>query len=235
MRFFARLRRILFANIHSTIGRLEEPARMLNYKILEVRDNIDQAREAVAAAMTAERRLSMQAIDAERAADQWDQRARRAIEHHEDELAREALRRKRTALELNEYYQRAHAQQMKTVTRLRTALKRLELRLTEVKARRAHLMAKFEAAHSQRVVARSIQQAVGTDAFETFDRVVFQADTELQQALALTELVDDPDESFVVAGRDGAVESELTALKRELGFCGYKSTARAFEEQADRR
>ncbi len=68
------------------------------------------------------------------------------------------------------------------------------------------------------MVIRSLRQAVGTDAFETFDRIAFQADREMQQALALTELPDDPDEAFVVPEHARAVEFELTSLKRELGF-----------------
>ncbi len=233
MTLLARLRRILFATMHETFDRIEKPARMLNYQILELRENLEHAREQVAAAMAAERRLATQATDAERAGEQWEQRARRAVEHREDELAREALRRKRTAVELAAYYHHAHEQQYQIVVGLRASLKRLELRLLEIKAKRAHLLAQLESANAQRFIARSLRQAVGLDAFEAFDRIAFQADTELQQALALTELMDDPDEAFVVADRNCAVEIELTSIKRELGY--MRTENKALEEHGERR
>ncbi len=234
MGLLARLRRRVFASIHEAFDRFEKPARMLNYRILALREQLEHAREQVAAAIGAERRLATQATDAERAEEQWAQRARRAVEHREEELAREALRRKRTAKELAAYYHRAHEQQYQAVVGLRASLKRLELRLLEFKAKRAHLLAQLDTAQTQRMIARSLRQAVGTDAFETFDRIAFQADSEVQQTLALTELLDDPDEAFVVAARDSAVELELTTLKRELGFHHPDNEARALEERGER-
>lgn len=234
MALLARLRHILFASLHDAFNHLEKPARLLNYQILALREQLDHAREQVAVAMAAERRLATQATDAERAEEQWEQRARRAVEHREDELAREALRRKRTAKELAAYYHRAHEQQYQAVVGLRASLKRLEMRLLEFKAKRAHMLAKLETAQAQRMISRSLRQAVGTDAFEIFDRIAFQSDSELQQALALTELFDDPDEAFVVAERDSGVEIELTSLKRELGFRRPESEPRALEERGER-
>lgn len=234
MALLARLRHILFASLHDAFNHLEKPARLLNYQILALREQLDHAREQVAVAMAAERRLATQATDAERAEEQWEQRARRAVEHREDELAREALRRKRTAKELAAYYHRAHEQQYQAVVGLRASLKRLEMRLLEFKAKRAHMLAKLETAQAQRMISRSLRQAVGTDAFEIFNRIAFQSDSELQQALALTELFDDPDEAFVVAERDSGVEIELTSLKRELGFRRPESEPRALEERGER-
>ena len=108
------------------------------------------------------------------------------------------------------------------------------MRLLAFKAKRAHLLAQLDAAKAKRMISRSLRQTVGIDAFETFDRIAFQADSELQQALALTELLDDPDEAFVLAERNGGVELELTSLKRELGYHLPENTPRVLGERGDR-
>ena len=113
MALFTHLQRILLSSMHDAFVRFERPTQTLNYRILGLREQLEHAREQVAVALAAERRLTTQATDAECAEQQWEQRARRAVEHREDELAREALRRKHMAKELATYYHRAHEQQIK--------------------------------------------------------------------------------------------------------------------------
>ncbi len=144
MGLLAGVRRRLITAVHEVFDRCEKPVRALNYQIFTLREQLEQAREQVAAALAAERRLAAQATEAERADAQWAQRARRALVHREEELAREALRRKGTAKALAAYYHRAHEQQYQVVVGQRASLKRLEVRLLAAKAKRAHLLARLD-------------------------------------------------------------------------------------------
>ena len=233
MGFFARLRQQMLDTVYAVVHHDIVTAGTLNYRILEMRERLENAREMMATTLAAECRLAMQAEDAARATEQWAQRAWRAVEYGEDELAREALRRKCTAEKLTAFYQRAHARRLHAVVGVRNAVKRLESRLLEMKTKRTHMLAHLAAVRATRIIARSPRQTIGAEAFETFDRIAFEADTKLRQALALTELVDDLDESFVVSERDHAVEIALASLKRQLRGNARKHTPTAAEKQGE--
>jgi phage shock protein A len=216
MALFKRVRRLLRASLNEALNRTEDPVGTLNYLVLELCEHLERAREQVAAAMAAERRLAEQAGEAEHAAGQWQARARRAVEHGSEELAREALRRRFAAEEMARYFRQAHEEQARGVARLRSSLAYLERRLQEARMVRAKLLARAETARAQEVVARSLRQAVGEEAFEEFDRIAVRIDTEQHRAQALAELtVQGSEEAFAIAERDTVVERELLMLKNE--------------------
>jgi phage shock protein A len=215
----ARIRRILRANINDMLERAEDPAKMLNFLILEMQETLEQAQEEVAAAMAAEARLALLAEEAEASAQQWEGRARRAVEHGEDELAREALRRKLAAAELARHYEGERGLQGRSVAQMRASLDNLRKRLQEAKARRTVLLTHLQTAQAQRVVARSLRQAVmGDDAFAAFDRLALTVENERLKSAALVELNNDHlvEDAFLVSEETVAVEQELTMLKREV-------------------
>ncbi|MHB9026056.1 MAG: PspA/IM30 family protein [Armatimonadota bacterium] len=219
MGMLSRIRRVLRANINEMLERAEDPANMLNFLILEMQETLEQTQEEVATAMAAEARLAQLAQEAEASTHQWDGRARRAVEHGEDDLAREALRRKLAAADLARHYGRECEQQARAVAQMRDALDNLRKRLQEAKARRVILLTHLHTAQAQRVVARSLRHAVvGNDAFAAFDRLALHVENERLKSAALVELTNDHlvEDAFLVGEETTAVEGELTMLKREV-------------------
>ncbi|MHB0937346.1 MAG: PspA/IM30 family protein [Armatimonadota bacterium] len=217
MAFFTRMRRLLRASLNEALDASEDPVAALNYLVLELCEHLERARTAVAAAMAAERRLAEQAENAGQAGRQWTERARRALLNGAEDLAREALRRKRAAEEMARYFGEALEEQHREVARLRSALAYLQGRLQEARMARVKLLARVETARAQQVVTRSLQQTVGKGAFEEFDRIAARIDNQQYREQALAELtIGSSEDAFVLAEQDLQVERELSMLKDEL-------------------
>lgn len=217
MAFFTRIRKLLRVSLNEVLDASEDPVAALNYLVLELCEHLERARTAVATAMAAERRLADQAEASGDAVRQWTDRARRALLHGAEDLAREALRRKRAADEMAQYFAQALEEQRREVERLRSALSYLERRLQEARAARAKLLAQVATARAQQVVTRTLQQTVGDGAFEEFDRLAARIETAQYREQALAELtMAGSDDAFALAEQDLLVERELLMLKEGL-------------------
>lgn len=217
MTLFTRIRKLLRASLNEALDATEDPVAALNYLMLKLCEHLERARTAVAAAMAAERRLAEQADEAGSAVRQWTERARRGLLNGAEDLAREALRRKRAAEEMVQYFGQALEEQHREVERLRAALGYLERRLQEARMARVKLLARVETARAQQVVTRSLQQTVGDGAFEEFDRLAARIETRQYREQALAALtMGSSEDAFALAEQDLLVERELSMLKDEL-------------------
>ena len=87
--------RLIRANVNDLIDQAEDPEKMIDQILREMQDNIVMARAQVAAMIAQEKELEMDAEETKRSADEWGRKAERAVTAGKDDLAREALRRKR--------------------------------------------------------------------------------------------------------------------------------------------
>lgn len=234
MGVMTRIQRVLKANLHDMLDRAEDPATMLNYLIIEMQESLEQAREETALAMAAEKRLAQQASEADHASEQWKRRAHLALKQGQEDLAREALRKQLAAEQLAVQYAKAHAEQSVAVAELRNALDLLQMRLRDARARRASLLAQLQATHAQQVIAHSLRQTIGYEAFDAFDRIAGTIASRQQYAVALTELNrGDGEDTFLIAEEQGAIEHRLHMMKQELGYLESQPEPRALEDQGD--
>src|SRR5687768_9597313 len=99
-----RMSRLLRANINDLIDRAEDPEKMLNELLREMSDSIREARVQVANMIAQEHTLEAELQDAQREAREWDRKAELAVVNSKDDLAREALRRKRDSESIASVY-----------------------------------------------------------------------------------------------------------------------------------
>ena len=97
MGIFARLARLIKANINDLISKSEDPEKVLNQLVEEMAKQLDEAKKQVAVAITDEKRLAKQ-VEAEAAqVAEWERKAMLAVRAGDDTLAKEALARKKRA------------------------------------------------------------------------------------------------------------------------------------------
>lgn len=215
MKLLARLQRMMRANLHRALEEVEDPEVMVQYLIVEMQAQCARAREEVADALAAEQRMRQTAEDADHSAEQWDGRARLALEHGEEELAREALRRRVTAQEQAAAYWQGCERQHATVRRLREALERLERRIAEADAQRAQLLAQHAATRAQRSMADTALATDG-DAFTEFRRFADRlANEQTRQHARLSVSVERLDDSFRAAEEAEQIDRALQALRED--------------------
>src|SRR5215471_1649074 len=93
MGLFDRLSTLLRSNINDLISRAEDPEKMLNQIIVDMRSQLAKAKQQVATAIADEKRLRDQADAEFKQGSDWEAKAMLAIKESRDDLAKQALMR----------------------------------------------------------------------------------------------------------------------------------------------
>ena len=94
MGLFSRLGSLFKSNINDMISKAEDPEKMLNQIILDMKGQLIEAKKQVAIAIADEKRLRKQNEKEHEAAREWEKKAMMALRAGDEALAKEALVRK---------------------------------------------------------------------------------------------------------------------------------------------
>ncbi len=121
-----RLSRLLQANVNDLIDQAEDPEKMIDQILRDMQENMRTARAQVAAMIAQEKELEADLNETRQLAAEWGRKAQRAVEAGKDDLAREALRRKKDNDENARVYEQQLQAQEQAVEKLKTQLRQLE-------------------------------------------------------------------------------------------------------------
>src|SRR5690606_15639736 len=93
MGIWQKLSTLLRSNINDAIARAENPEKMLNQVLIDMREQLAKAKQEVAVAIADERKLRAQLDDEQKLAGDWEHRAVLAVREGRDDLAKQALLR----------------------------------------------------------------------------------------------------------------------------------------------
>src|SRR2546427_6148081 len=93
MGIFDRLSTLIRSNISDLIARAENPEKMLNQLIVDMRSQLAKAKQQVAGAIADEKRLAAQVEQEKKSAEDWEKRAVLAVQEGGDEPAKQGLQR----------------------------------------------------------------------------------------------------------------------------------------------
>jgi phage shock protein A len=216
-----RLTRLIRANVNDLIDRAEDPEKMIDQILREMHENIVMARAQVAAMIAQEKELE---LDAAELAGEWGSKAERAVVAGKDDLAREALRRKRDNEENSAIYAEQLAAQTQAVAKLKDQLRQLEAKYQATLGSRDALIARQRRARAQRQVAEATVMVNPLDPSSELERMERKIRSEEAHAAAALEVGEDSFESqFRALEAESDVEEELEALKKSLGAGGRAS------------
>src|SRR3989441_5351172 len=91
MGIFDRLSTLIRSNINDLISRAENPEKMLNQLIVDMRSQLAKAKQQVAAAIADEKRLAAQVDQEKKSAEDWERRAVLAVQETRPDPANQAL------------------------------------------------------------------------------------------------------------------------------------------------
>src|SRR5258705_2119894 len=94
MGIFARLGSLLKSNINDLISKAEDPEKMLSQVLLDMQQQLVEAKKQVAVAIADEKKLQKQYTAESDKAKEWERKAMVAVRAGDDNLARQALARK---------------------------------------------------------------------------------------------------------------------------------------------
>ena len=209
MGIFDRLSTLIKSNLNDLISSAEDPEKMLNQIIVDMRNQLAKAKQQVAAAIADEKRLKDQADSEFKLADDWDKRAMLAVQEGRDDLAKQALMRGQEHLD--------HAQQLATTwethrmetEKLKQSLRDLNDKIEEAKRKKNLLLARQRRAEAQARISQTMSGLSDKSAFEAFARMEEKITTNERQLQAAQEI----DEEF----SGDRLAGEFKQLERSAG------------------
>ncbi|HEX2187417.1 MAG TPA: PspA/IM30 family protein [Longimicrobiaceae bacterium] len=223
MGIFNKLSTLVRSNLNDLIARAEDPEKMLNQIILDMREQLTKAKQEVAVAIADERKLKVQVEEEFKQSQDWERRAMLAVRQGRDDLARQALLRQQEhgerAQTLHETWQR-HAQETE---KLKDALRQLNTKIEEARRKKNLLIAQQKRAQAQRRIHETMSGLSDHSAFEAFDRMAERIGENERRALAAAEVSEelsgDPlEREFAALDRGGDADTRLLELKEKMGM-----------------
>ncbi|QWK22685.1 PspA/IM30 family protein [Thermus antranikianii] len=218
MTLLDRLSRLIRANLSDLLRRAEDPEKIINQALEDMKEALREAREQVAAAMAEGKRLEREVESHLQEATLWEEKAKEALKAGREDLAKEALRRRKRALDLAEGFKQQAEEQKALVNRLMTQLKALEAKIDEAEARKKLLLARkkgVEAAEAVRRMESKLDAHPALEAFEEMEARILSMEDRHQ---ALKELdSQDLEKELAALSAEKELEEELSRLKKELG------------------
>ncbi len=136
-----RLGRSIKSNLNSLIDKAEDPAKIINQTIDDMTDELKKARQEHITSLASVKQLERKVADQVKESESWESKAMMALEHGDEELAREALRRKKKAETDAVEADRLRGQQASYAEEIKTSIEALDKKVEELKAKRSSLAA----------------------------------------------------------------------------------------------
>ena len=156
MGIFARLAVLIKSNLNDLISRSEDPEKMLNQVVIDMANQLIEAKKQVAVSIADEKRLAKQAEQEAANAAEWERRAMLAIKAGDDALAKEALNRKKEHEALANTFKDQWQKQKNAVDQLKSALRMLNSKIEEAKCKKNLLVARAKRAEAQKTIAETL-------------------------------------------------------------------------------
>ena len=170
MGIFGRISTLLKANINDLVSKAEDPEKILNQLILDMKEQLIEAKKQVAVSIADEKRLKKQLDNELHMAREWEKKAMMAVRAGRDDLAKEALSRKTEHDTLAAEYKAHWEAQKAAADKLRDSLRQLNNKIEEAKRRKNLLIARQKRAEAQKTIQETMSGLNDTGAFDTFSR-----------------------------------------------------------------
>jgi phage shock protein A len=221
MGLFDRIRRVVSSNLNDMVSKAEDPEKMLEQAILEMQEDLVQLRQGVAQAIAAQKRTEKQYNDAQNEINKWQRNAQLALQKGDENLARQALERKKTFSDTSTALKASLDQQTVQVETLKRNLIQLESKISEAKTKKDMLKARITAAKAQEQLQGTVRGMNTSSAMAAFERMEEKVMMQEARAQSAAELAgSDLETQFAQLEGSSDVDDELAALKAQMSLPG---------------
>ncbi|HEY9816881.1 MAG TPA: PspA/IM30 family protein [Candidatus Obscuribacterales bacterium] len=216
MGFFQRVGRVIRANLNSLVSQAEDPEKILEQAVSDMQNDLIEMRQGVAQAIATQKRTERQHSQAQSTADEWYRRAQLALQKGDEELAREALSRRKSYQETADSLGRQLPQQQAVVDNLRQNMMSLERKISDAKTKKDMYIARARSAKASQQLNEMLGRVGTTGAMQAFERMEERVHELEARSEAVAELGQDDLESRFSALEGNSVDDDLAAMKAEL-------------------
>ncbi len=212
-----RIWRVVRYNINSLISQAEDPEKILEQTVENMQQNVIQMRQAVACAIATQKRTDRQHSQNQTTADEWYRRAQLALQKGDDDLARQALTKRKSYQETAQALFQQIQQQNALVSKLKQDMGTLERKIFEMRTKKDMYIARARSAQAA-VRLNEMLGNVNSDsslkAFEKMEDKVLQLEAQSEALASLNS--DDLAKKFLSLEDNNEIDAELGAMKAQL-------------------
>lgn len=227
-----RFMRIFRMKAESTLEKMEDPRKTLDFSLVEMNENLRKIERSLLDISTAKQKLIVQRDDLVKNIERYNGQARQALEFKRDDLAQVAISRKQELQQRLEDVEQNINRVEQQMTSLESSRDSLKAKIESFKGRKEELKAMYGAAEAQVRIKETLTGIseeltdVGQSVSRAEDRIKdMQARAEAIDELiargsiedVLGESKSDVERELEQIGRSKAVEEELARLKKEIG------------------
>jgi phage shock protein A len=227
MGIWDRLSTLLRSNVNDLIARAENPEKMLNQLIVDMRSQLAKAKQQVASAIADEKRLASQAEQEKKLAEEWEKRAELAVREGRDDLAKQALLRYNEHVQGAVQLQETWVKHREETEKLKLSLRQLNDKIEDAKRKKNILIARAKRAEAHKRIQETMSSMSDKSAFETFERMAEQIEHEERKLIAAAEVNDDLSGDSLMQQfqslEKADADQQLIALKQRMGLLGAGS------------
>ncbi|CAD6235552.1 unnamed protein product [Miscanthus lutarioriparius] len=219
---FDRLTRVVRSYANAVLSSFEDPEKILDQAVLEMNDDLTKMRQATAQVLASQKRLENKYKAAEQASADWYRRAQLALQKGDEDLAREALKRRKSYADNASSLRSQLDQQKGVVENLISNTKVLESKIAEAKQKKDTLKARAQSAKTATKVSEMLGNVDTSSALSAFEKMEEKVMAMESQAEALGQLATDDLEGKFALLETSSVDDDLSQLKKELSGSSLK-------------
>jgi phage shock protein A len=223
MGIFDRLSALVRSNLNDLISRAENPEKMLNQLIVDMKGQLAKAKQQVASAIADEKKLQSDAEAMKKQAEDWERRAMLAVQEGRDDLAKQALLRYNEAMQGAQQLHETWVKHKAETENLKASLRQLNDKIEEAKRKKNILIARARRAEAQQRIQETMSGMSDKSAFESFERMTEKIEQQERRAVAAAELQNEFEgdqllQQFQALEYKGAPDQQLIELKAKMGL-----------------
>jgi phage shock protein A len=214
--FWKRIGDILNSNVNDWLKNMEDPAKMLPFKIDEMREQYAEAADALAESMASFKTTEIRLAEVKSDLIKYNTAAKNALDSGNEELARKCLARVVTLESQGNAAERSLTTQEQTNLKIRQVLDALKAKIEEASLKLDELVARDKASKAQEKVVKTMSGISTPDLGTTFDELEQRVIKREQKVAALAEIgsiADSLDDEIAKNSKKDEIEQRLLRLK----------------------
>lgn len=223
MGIISRFTDIMKANINALLDKAEDPAKMVDQYLLDMRESLAEVKKETAGVIVAEKNAQRDVEEAAARIAAITTSAQNALKSGDEESARTLIAEKQRYEKILSEREQAYALAHDNADKMRQMYDKLVNDIRDLEDRKANIKAKAAAAKAQSKINDITAGANTAASLEAFDRLEAKANEAFDKAMAEAELnvKKDSTEDLIEkysSSSTASVEDEFAKMKAELGL-----------------
>lgn len=215
MNVFKRIHDIFSSNVNHALDKMEDPAKMIRYTIVEMENSLAKAKDSAAQTLANIRAREVELKSEKEAVARWEVRAQLAVKNGKDDLAREAISEKQTAGAKVSALETEIAELKNINASQEAQIVKLTEKLEEVKGKERTLVARAQHAKEKIKIEKQISSTDCGAAIKRFNEMEEKVER-LEAEAAVASKNYENEAKFTEMESNDSIDKELAELKAKI-------------------